>query len=663
MNAINYQWDLENTSIETVRRGWRLTDTAVAQTSGWDFGYLNRTEALDIRSTSLSQKNITKSYAVIKFYNKILQDTLRYIGRETQNVTNDKVVPLVMATFNYLDAAAKCSASCKLLILCNYTYFNLDYDLFAFDYSRRQLYDTLHNSGGPVIDEYVRYMKSSYETQKINRLYAMLGMDDYNTAVMEYPLDKFNQYSNVYLNLVGNMSYATLDYYILVKGAESEKNLVILVILVIGVVLFAASAFISNFFLSTSISGPWSRLNKLQETTIKKFMPQGFLNLIKCKNISEVRVGLSNTCQLTMMQVEITNFDFCFRGFNSDEILSMLNCFLNHVCPLVRLHGGFVEKYNHDGFNALFKSATNAIKAAVDIRQNIDSFCKNNEEYAFMRTGIAIHAAQVLVGTVGEDERMDGAIISEEIDMIIHLLRVHDKLNVPIVSSDSITLQSAPDSRFLGKTLDRHGKEVVVLEIYARSDHSKKQTRELFNAASKSFTKKEFYKAEKQYGEVLSIDPDDFVCKKLLEICKNVLSRYEVEISKLGAADILSKPELRAFLQKQCISENSSENYDLYVTSEIYKTLDNVERRRCADYIYKTFLDPSGRRSVNVREKTINAIRDKIQNKQELNQDLVNDVMKQMIINLNDTATRVIDSAEFKQVFVKIDSKQNYCII
>ena len=61
-----------------------------------------------------------------------------------------------------------------------------------------------------------------------------------------------------------------------------------IIVVCIAVFLIWLAALGSAYLFSRAITGPWKRLIKVQEGTIKKFVPKGFLRILKCYRLSDL---------------------------------------------------------------------------------------------------------------------------------------------------------------------------------------------------------------------------------------------------------------------------------------------------------------------------------------------------------------------------------------
>ncbi|MBR6340298.1 MAG: adenylate/guanylate cyclase domain-containing protein, partial [Treponema sp.] len=108
--------------------------------------------------------------------------------------------------------------------------------------------------------------------------------------------------------------------------------------------------------------------------------------------------------------------------------------------PIIKKHKGFVSKFLSGGFMALFpKSELDAVKAALEIEACVKEFnvtlsAKNHKLQAWM----GIHFGKMIIGTIGEENRLDDTVISDTVNTSSRLEGVCEKLGKTIIISQEV---------------------------------------------------------------------------------------------------------------------------------------------------------------------------------------------------------------------------------
>jgi class 3 adenylate cyclase len=406
------------------------------------------------------------------------------------------------------------------------------------------------------------------------------------------------------------------------------------------VALFFLLGIISGLVFARTITGPWQRLNILQENTIRRFVPQGFLRLINCTRVTDVQLGTHVEKNVAMLLVEIKDFDQITANMNPKEVLHLLNNFLNHICPIVRRHNGFVDRYNYDGFSALFKSSRDVTNASLEVQSGATSFNQIYSNLPTLRLGISIHASHVLIGTIGENERMDGAILSREARLNSHLQSLNDKLKAPIIVTRQVLPNTRPENcRSLGETIDKYHRRIEIFEIF--SDPVKKKTRELFDAAVKEFINYSYYNARKIFSEVQIQDETDQVAKVYKDLCSGVIEKCESQIEQLDVEKVLAIPTLEEKFEQHCRKELSTENLRVYKLVNEYRQINDLNQRRVfVESLYRQFLSVDSESEVNVTDTAKRNIKVRLDENVACTNVMLDELQREMKANMHDTLSR-----------------------
>jgi len=123
--------------------------------------------------------------------------------------------------------------------------------------------------------------------------------------------------------------------------------------------------------------------------------------------------------RMTVFFLDIRDFTGLSESMSPRENFRFINSFLRRFGPLVRDHNGFVDKYLGDGMMALFPgNPDQALTAAVAMRRELKEYNQGRARggYAPIRFGIGIHTGPLMLGTIGENRRMDSTVISDTVN-------------------------------------------------------------------------------------------------------------------------------------------------------------------------------------------------------------------------------------------------------
>jgi len=272
-----------------------------------------------------------------------------------------------------------------------------------------------------------------------------------------------------------------------------------------------------------------THLNLLKiNSAYERFIPQEFLRTLGKESIIDVQLGDQINEEMTLFFSDIRSFTTISEKMTPEENFDFLNEYLSHCIPAVLNNHGFIDKYIGDAIMAIFpKDPEYAVKAAIDTQHQLAEYNTDRKANGLdeIRIGIGLHTGSVMLGTIGNDLRMDGTVISDAVNLSSRLEGLTKQFGVSLAVSEytlsQIKNSDNYSSRFLCKVKVK-GKDmaVAVYEIfdgdneYVRS--LKQRLLEPYNAGMKRYLNKEFSKAVSDFENCLSIYPDDETSKRYL---------------------------------------------------------------------------------------------------------------------------------------------------
>jgi len=170
----------------------------------------------------------------------------------------------------------------------------------------------------------------------------------------------------------------------------------------------------------------------------KRFVPREFLNLLDKRNIVEVKLGDQVEKEMTVLFTDIRNFTSLSEKMTPSENFAFINEFLSYMGPIIREHNGFIDKYIGDAIMALFTDHHDAVRASISIMKALEVF---NQEHTVreINIGVGLNSGSLMLGTVGEKDRMEGTVISDVVNLAARLEGITKYYGVSVViSSDTL---------------------------------------------------------------------------------------------------------------------------------------------------------------------------------------------------------------------------------
>jgi len=207
---------------------------------------------------------------------------------------------------------------------------------------------------------------------------------------------------------------------------------------------------------------------KKMTNSFARFVPEQFLTFLNREDITQVELGDSVEREMTILFTDIRSFTTLSEKMTPRENFSFINSFLKRMGPIIRKHGGFIDKYLGDSIMALFPdSPDDAVAAAVEMIAVLEEYNKTRIEAKrdILQIGIGIHTGRMMLGTIGETERIEGTVISDAVNLasrIEGLTKVYD--TDILVSKDTFDLMKTRDA-YKSEFVDRvkvKGKDIEV---------------------------------------------------------------------------------------------------------------------------------------------------------------------------------------------------------
>ena len=178
---------------------------------------------------------------------------------------------------------------------------------------------------------------------------------------------------------------------------------------------------------------------KLYNEAYLRFVPQEFLTLLNKESIIKTNLGDFSNIEMCIMFSKMT-LDCIGHEGDLQEHFVIFNEYLKRISPIITKHNGFVSKFLSGGFMALFpKSELDAVGAALEIKSctqemNQSSVCQEHKLHSW----IGIHYGKMIIGTIGEENRLDDTVISDTVNTASRIESVCEKLKKTIIISHDL---------------------------------------------------------------------------------------------------------------------------------------------------------------------------------------------------------------------------------
>lgn len=262
-----------------------------------------------------------------------------------------------------------------------------------------------------------------------------------------------------------------------------------------------------------------------------RFVPEELLEFLGKDIITKVNLGDAVEKDMTVLFSDIRSFTALSESMTPTESFEFINSYLKMIAPCIRKYNGYIDKYIGDGIMALFpENPGDAIQASIEMLEELNKLNLKRIEKGRARisVGIGIHTGKQMVGIIGEEERLEGTVISDIVNTSSRLEGLTKAYACSLIVSEDV-LNHCKDMedlkfRFLDTVkVKGKNKSIRIYEILnGNSDRIiqlKLTNKSLFENAIHHYLEKDFEKALSIFQEILEKDSKDKASELYITRC------------------------------------------------------------------------------------------------------------------------------------------------
>lgn len=162
--------------------------------------------------------------------------------------------------------------------------------------------------------------------------------------------------------------------------------------------------------------------------------------------------SLNKRANVSILFSDIRGFTTLSEKLAPEEVVALLNPYLEAMTGVIYQHGGTVDKYEGDAIIAFFGEpvsypdhARRSVRAAVDMRTALDDlkarWDRDGNPRPDLEMGIGIHSGEVFVGLLGSAQRINYTVIGDAANLASRLQDLTKTYQWPILISESAQRQ------------------------------------------------------------------------------------------------------------------------------------------------------------------------------------------------------------------------------
>ncbi len=167
-------------------------------------------------------------------------------------------------------------------------------------------------------------------------------------------------------------------------------------------------------------------LSLREKLYMEKYLSHSTLKSIrKVRDKSELKLG-GERKYVTALFSDVRGFTSMSEKMSPEEVVEVLNIYLNLQANIVTSRGGIVDKYVGDEIMAIFEGKgqeINAVRAAIEIQRFCQSlnWARAKLGKKQMNVGIGLNSGDVVMGNMGSQEQMNYTVIGDNINLTARL--------------------------------------------------------------------------------------------------------------------------------------------------------------------------------------------------------------------------------------------------
>jgi len=319
------------------------------------------------------------------------------------------------------------------------------------------------------------------------------------------------------------------------------------------------------------------QLNKAYE----RFVPNQFLHFLEKSSIIDVQLGDQVQLEMSVLFSDIREFTTISEKMTPEENFQFINAYLSRMESAIIENNGFIDKYIGDAIMALFSgSPDNAVNASIAMLHQLQVYNQErvNSGEAPIKIGIGINTGNLMLGTVGGQNRMDTTVISDAVNLASRVEGLTKTYGVALLITQQTFNKLANPSHYAIRMIAEvsvKGK-VDLSTIYEVFDadipetkRGKLATKDLFNQALSLYRQQKFIQATELFAECLKLCPSDQVAQIYLDWCEQKTMSLNIELLERSVA--LIQPQSDEFVSNfyEILFNNSEEIKTIFMNTNM----------------------------------------------------------------------------------------------
>jgi len=274
----------------------------------------------------------------------------------------------------------------------------------------------------------------------------------------------------------------------------------------------------------------------------KRQVPRQFVDHFAKNGVDSLGLGFADEDELAVMFCDIRGFTSLSEQMSPQQLMNFLNAYFLRMNAPIHDNNGFIDKFIGDAIMALFDhpngssadKASDALKASLDLQKALKlyNYHRSKSGYHTVKNGIGLHLGQVVIGTVGSDDRMDTTVLGDAVNIAQRIEALTNYFGLDILASKTFIEQASINTEFAYRSIDKvmlRGKSsnIEIFEIYEHLSEAEKAQRnlttDLIEEGISMRNARNIRGALNMFNEARLLYPDDPVFVHHVKTCEQLL--------------------------------------------------------------------------------------------------------------------------------------------
>ncbi len=229
-------------------------------------------------------------------------------------------------------------------------------------------------------------------------------------------------FAAIFDNRQGLVTHNYVEYMshpLILWGAEIDK---IVTMLMVSLLLFLAIRNARHVMVRALAEGEAAH-------DLKRFFSRDVAEQITAAD-ERIQPGQGRICEAAVMFLDLRGFTALSRMLPPDQTVAVLGDYQGRMAPIIRKHGGSIDKYLGDGILASFGATRLSQTFAADALRAVDDLMAEAKQWSELRVaqglpavnvGAAVASGSLLFGAVGDATRLEYTVIGDAVNLAAKL--------------------------------------------------------------------------------------------------------------------------------------------------------------------------------------------------------------------------------------------------